>query len=800
MRKTSSGLILALLICGTAFAAKAAVTNQVPLWFYLTVNLASTNAAHNPFAHTLLDRAAAAGYTGMVLADSFLYLPNCGGANYDKVLQPFLAHASTVGITVVPLIYAFGEKSIIPLNKNYAEPLPVIGAGFTVSEDKQALVFSNSFPALTDCGFENHSGDRFTSWNYQDGVGTRTFADTNVFRSGTCSFRVGLGTGLARVYKTNVPVIPQRQYHVSIWMCTSNFIAGGSPPDVIVTSSASGRYLTYNNGYNSTFNCSSNQPWTQYNFTFNSMTNSRVSILVWGGTVNSGAVWFDDITVEETALVNLVRRTGAPLTIYDAANTNVFYTETNDVNTVSDPAVPNTGYSGQFTPWHTPPTVTLPAGTSLSPGQQLKMDYYAVVPIYASLVGACFTAPGIAEYMVSNITSVAAYFPTNTSFMMNYDENRHLNNCASCQAMGLTAGGLIGWHVGQAVNTIHSVRPDAPVYVWGDMFDPNMNAVPGYYYFCNGPTSGSWTGLPSNVTIMNWNHAGATVTNSLAFFSARGHQQFIAGYYDSGNGTSAASNELRAAQGVAGFQGLMYTTYAGTNGYKQMENYAAAAKAPTVTAAPTNLSVNVGQFASFSVSATAPTPLTFQWQRNGADIADATNASYACLAAAADNGAQIACRVGDYGGWVLTDSATLTVADATTDSDSDGIPDWWMRILFGHPTGRPDDCSRAQDDADGDHATTWQEYMAGTDPTNPASCFGIVGISNAVSLVSAGPVIRWASVTGKFYTLERATNLHLRPPFDFTVLSNLTATPPENTATDTTATGTGPYFYRILVE
>src|SRR5262245_19197961 len=36
------------------------------------------------------------------------------------------------------------------------------------------------------------------------------------------------------------------------------------------------------------------------------------------------------------------------------------------------------------------------------------------------------------------------------------------------------------------------------------------------------------------------------------------------------------------------------------------------------------------------------------------------------------------------------------------DSDGDGIPDWWMSLYFGHPTGQASDHSRAQDDADGD--------------------------------------------------------------------------------------------------
>ncbi len=51
-----------------------------------------------------------------------------------------------------------------------------------------------------------------------------------------------------------------------------------------------------------------------------------------------------------------------------------------------------------------------------------------------------------------------------------------------------------------------------------------------------------------------------------------------------------------------------------------------------------------------------------------------------------------------------------------TDSDGDGIPDWWMRKYFGHPTGQTNDLSMASDDPDHDGLTNLQEYQNGTNP------------------------------------------------------------------------------------
>jgi len=71
--------------------------------------------------------------------------------------------------------------------------------------------------------------------------------------------------------------------------------------------------------------------------------------------------------------------------------------------------------------------------------------------------------------------------------------------------------------------------------------------------------------------------------NSLTWFSGMNslqptpHQQIIAGYYDSGNGTQSAQQELAAAAGIPGIRGLMYTTWG--DDYSQLESFAATAQA-----------------------------------------------------------------------------------------------------------------------------------------------------------------------------------------------------------------------------
>src|SRR5207302_816748 len=91
----------------------------------------------------------------------------------------------------------------------------------------------------------------------------------------------------------------------------------------------------------------------------------------------------------------------------------------------------------------------------------------------------------------------------------------------------------------------------------------------------------------------------------------------------------------------------------------------AAAVAPTITTQPANQAVTAGQTATFAVVAGGTAPLSYQWQKNGANIAGATSASYTTPATAtSDSGSAFAVVVTNTAGTVTSSTATLTVSAA----------------------------------------------------------------------------------------------------------------------------------------
>ena len=95
-------------------------------------------------------------------------------------------------------------------------------------------------------------------------------------------------------------------------------------------------------------------------------------------------------------------------------------------------------------------------------------------------------------------------------------------------------------------------------------------------------------------------------------------------------------------------------------------------------------------------------------------------------------------------------------------------------------------------DSDHDGLNNWQEWVCGTDPTNPQSVLSLI----SATPTSTNATVTWMSVAGVNYFLECRTN----PGSPFTLLAtNIVGQAGTTSYADTNATGATPFFYRVGV-
>ncbi len=539
------------------------VEKFVDRWVYLAVNLQGEGEPEH--ALSILRRAKAAGYNGILFADYKFHVLDRVVDRYFKNVTTVRSLADELGLEIIPAVAPFGySNGILAHNPNLAEELPVKELPMVIS--KGSAIVDTQWKPLAEGGFEKFNKDKALGWDYQDSPGSLSFIDTKVKHSGEASLRfeqlstAGPKNGLGRLIH-KVKGNAWRQYHASMWVKTERFEKSNEVR--LMAINAAGRTLSH-----SFVGVKPIQDWTLHHSVFNSLDSDEFTFYcgVWGGT--KGKIWIDDVRLEEVPFVNLLRRNDCPLVVADENGKP--YEEGKDFLKLADPRLGNVPWEGEYEVFHEPPRLTIPSGSRIADGAKLKVSYFHTATIYEGQVPAALNHADVFKIVDKQVRSVENLLSPK-SYMLSHDEIRIGNWGAAIRSENRTAGQALADNMRQTVKLVRAINPKARLCTWNDMFDPHHNAVDSPYYLVNGSLKGSWEGLESGITILNWNSEKAS--ESLAFFEKLGCPQILAGYYD-GDPMSIVP-WIKKGNGLKTVRGVMYTTW--INKYDDLEAFAKAA-------------------------------------------------------------------------------------------------------------------------------------------------------------------------------------------------------------------------------
>ncbi len=443
-------------------------------------------------------------------------------------------------VEIIPEGFGVGYGGgVMAHDKNLAAGQPVRGALFLAGEHEAH--FAPDPPVkIANADFEQQEGDLPAGFTAQ---GARATLDTSVSHSGKASVRFEDFSGPeGGVYIAQpLRVHPYRSYRLRAWVKTEN--AGPRMAIHLLAVAPDGRDLSYMEPP-----LPETSDWHEVKWGFNSWYADHVTFRAGVSDGKRGKVWIDDVGIEEVGLTNVLRRPGTPVKVRNE-KTGEVYEEGRDFAAIADPQL-------DFFWDHEGPAIQLPAGSHIHTGDRLRVDYYHGTTIYRDQTALDMSEPAVYEVWQHQIPLIEKYLAPKKYFL-SMDEVRVGGFCEACQRRHLSMAQILGECVKRQYDMIRVANPQAEVYVWSDMFDPNHNAREKYYLI-DGSFDGTWKYLPKDLVIACWYYEKRDL--SLGFFSKLGFQTLAGAYYDADN-LDNPKGWLESLDRTPGAVGIMYTTW-----------------------------------------------------------------------------------------------------------------------------------------------------------------------------------------------------------------------------------------------
>ena len=492
------------------------------------------------------------GLNGIALSTGFdeLGVMSGDGLRRLKEVQRICAERH---MEIIPMFMSAGYGgAILAHDRNLAAGLPVKDALYIV-KDGQARLVADPEVGLANGGFERTRDNQITDFDLPGKSAEAISVDTQAYKEGKASVRFG---NLDRLPRQDVSlsqetaVHPYRCYRLSCWIKSEDMASsdpfGSGFFRLDVKGVADGRRLQYENP-----RLQKTADWYRVAVGFNTWGYDKVRIAATVEGGSKGKFWIDDLRLEEIGLVNVLRRMGTPLVVKGEKGDAV-YEEKRDYGEVTDP-----GLNNRFD--HDGPAIQIPAGSRIRNGERLRVSWYHGVSIYHGQSPLCMSEPKLYDLWRAQAKLVHETLAPK-KYLLSQDEIRVGGSCEACRSRGMTMGQILGDCLTRQFKMLRDLNPEAEIFVWSDMLDPNHNAKPEqkYYYLAEGTFVESWKYIPKEMRIACWYYD--IREKSLGFFAGLGFHTLAASYYDADN-LDNPKGWLESLDATPGACGIMYTTW-----------------------------------------------------------------------------------------------------------------------------------------------------------------------------------------------------------------------------------------------